>query len=173
LVCGIGAIGLLSPTSIYSKSKQYSQTDSSSAESSRGENPVITSSKRLQLMLEVIAGSLHACSIQQPPEAQYQDEFYRSCHAYSDGLLRTFPEFGTTKGRADFYIPSMQWGVELVREGDRLEQHSGRFSRSGSYASTLLLSDYIILDFRNTRPEHPHPSKCNYLPINLFPLFSS
>ncbi|KAI0280374.1 hypothetical protein BGY98DRAFT_880571, partial [Russula aff. rugulosa BPL654] len=88
----------------------------------------------------------------------YQDEFYCSCHAYSNGLLRTFPEFGTTKGRADFYIPSLQWGVELVREGDRLEQHSGRFSQSGSYASTLLLSDYIILQFRNTRPEHPHPN---------------
>ena len=58
----------------------------------------------------------------------------------------------------------MQWGVELVREGDRLEQHSGRFSQSGSYASTLLLSDYIILEFRNTRPEHPHPSRCNIYP---------
>jgi hypothetical protein len=98
--------------------------------------------------------------IQRPLEAKYHDEFYRSCQEYSNGLLRTFSEFGTTKGRADFYIPSMQWGVELLREGDRLEQHSGRFSQSGSYASTLLLSDYIILDFRNTWPEHPHPSKC-------------
>ena len=111
--------------------------------------------------------------IQRPLEAQYQDEFYRSCHACSDGLLRTFPEFGTTKGRADFYIPSMQWGVELVREGDRLEQHSGRFSQSGSYASTLLLSDYIILDFRNTPPEHPHPSKCTICPSIYFPFFQA
>ena len=82
--------------------------------------------------------------IQRPPEAQYQDEFYRICHAYLNGLLRTFPEFGTTKGRVDFYTPSEQWGVELLREGDSHEQHSRRFSQSGSYRTTLPLSDHII-----------------------------
>ncbi|KAI0282168.1 hypothetical protein BGY98DRAFT_912681, partial [Russula aff. rugulosa BPL654] len=40
-------------------------------------------------------------------------------------------------------------GVELLREG---EQHSGRFSGSGLYGTTLPLSDYIILDGHNTRP---------------------
>jgi hypothetical protein len=96
--------------------------------------------------------------IQRPPEAQYQDEFYRSCHAYSSGLLITFPEFGTGKGRVDFYIPSRQWGVELLREGNRLKQHSesGRFSQSGSYGTTLPLSDHIILDCRKTWPRDPH-----------------
>ncbi|KAF8236630.1 hypothetical protein L208DRAFT_612677 [Tricholoma matsutake] len=33
--------------------------------------------------------------IQRPPEAQYQDEFYRCCHTYSNGSLVTFPEYGT------------------------------------------------------------------------------
>jgi hypothetical protein len=38
--------------------------------------------------------------IQRPPEAQYQDEFYCSCHACSNGSLIAFPEFGTGKGES-------------------------------------------------------------------------
>jgi len=95
--------------------------------------------------------------IQRLPEAQYQDEFYRCCHNYSKGSLLTFPEYGTAKGRVDFYIPTKQWGVELLRDGDRLAQQSGRFSSTGSYATTLPLSDYIILDCRITNPTVAHP----------------
>jgi hypothetical protein len=105
--------------------------------------------------------------IQRPPEAQYQDEFYRSCHAYSNGSLQTFPEFSTAKGRVDFYIPSKEWGVELLRDGDRLEEHSGRFSESGAYGTTLKLSDYIILDCRKTWPMRPHPGMCIICPIHF------
>jgi hypothetical protein len=134
----------------------------------------------LELALEVIGRfSPHFLSaerrigpgcIQRPPEAKYQDEFYRSCHAYSNGSLITFPEFGTLKGRADFYIPCKQWGVELLCEG---EQHSGRFSRSGSYGTNLPLSDYIILDCHNMRPTHPHPSMCIICPSIHFPFFQA
>jgi hypothetical protein len=95
--------------------------------------------------------------IQRPPEAQYQDEFYRCCHIVSNGSLVTFPEFGTKRGRVDFYIPSKRWGVELLRNGDRLEQHSGRFSQTGSYGTSLTVSDYIILDCRTTYPTKSHP----------------
>ena len=48
--------------------------------------------------------------VQCPPEAQYQDEFYCCCHTHSNGSLVTFPEFGTAKGRVDFYIPTKKWG---------------------------------------------------------------
>lgn len=108
---------------------------------------------------------------QRPPEAQYQDEFYRSCYTYSKGSLVTFPEFGTKKGRVDFHIPAMEWGVELLREGNQLTQHSGRFSQSGSYKTTLPIADYIILDFRNTQPKRQHPSMC-IIRTNLYPFFS-
>jgi hypothetical protein len=109
--------------------------------------------------------------IQRPPEAQYQDEFYRSCHTYSKGQLITFPEYGTTKGWVDFYIPSKEWGVGLVCDGDRLEEHSGRFSQSGSYGANLQLSDHIILDFRKTRPKRPHPGMCIICPSIHSPFF--
>lgn len=106
--------------------------------------------------------------IQRRPEAQYQDEFYRCCHKCSNGSLVTFPEFGTAKGRVDFYIPAKKWGVELLRDGDRLAQHSGRFSQSGSYGTTLALSDYIILDCRTTNPVLGHPS--SYICSSVIPV---
>jgi len=93
--------------------------------------------------------------IQLPPEAQYQDEFYRSCYACWKGSIKAFPEFGTKNGRVDFFIPSKRWGVELLREGDRLAQHSGRFARSGAY-EVFSLDDYIILDCRTSWPRKQH-----------------
>jgi hypothetical protein len=39
----------------------------------------------------------------------------------------------------DFYIPSKQWSVELLRNGDRLKQYPGRFCQSGSYALSVQL----------------------------------
>jgi len=59
------------------------------------------------------------------------------------------------KGRVDFYIPDQAWGLELLHDGDKLAQHSGRFSQSESYA-TLPLDDYIILDCRTTHPMQAH-----------------
>ena len=94
--------------------------------------------------------------IQRPPEAQYQDEFYRCSHRYSKGSLITFPEYGTKSGRVDFYIPSKEWGIELLRDGNQLERHSIRFFPTGTYGGTISLSDHIILDFRATSPKKRH-----------------
>ncbi|KAF8331794.1 hypothetical protein F5887DRAFT_55236 [Amanita rubescens] len=94
--------------------------------------------------------------IQRPPEAQYQDELYRCCHTLSEGSLVTFPEFGMAKGRVDFYIPAKRWGIELLRNGDRLASHWSRFSEEGSYTRTISPADYIIVDCRTTRPLAKH-----------------
>ena len=110
--------------------------------------------------------------IQRPPEAQYQDEFYRCCHKISNGSLVTFPEFGTKRGWVDFYIPAKQWAAELLRDGDRLAKQSGRFSRTGSCGSTLDVSDYLILDCRTTYPKVLHPRKLFIImDVILFHLF--
>lgn len=123
----------------------------------------------LQFVVAVIRGfsHRHLCAerrvgpgfVQRPPEAQFQDEFYRCCHAYSKGSVLTFPEFGTKTGRVDFYIPTKKWGVELLRDGDQLEQHSARFSQTGNYGKTLCLLDHIVLDCRVNNPKSPHPSR--------------
>jgi hypothetical protein len=98
-----------------------------------------------------------ASNVQRPPEAQFQDEFYRCCHAHSNGSLISFPEFGDATGRIDFYIPLKKWGVELLRDGDRLENHSSRFTGPGAYAK-MEFEDYIILDFRTRQPKKMHAS---------------
>ncbi|KAM6497511.1 hypothetical protein JOM56_007984 [Amanita muscaria] len=99
--------------------------------------------------------------IQRLPEAQYPDELYRCCHTLSKGSLITFPEFGTAKGRVDFYIPAKTWGIELLRDGNQLARHCGRFSQTGSYGTTLPLSEYIIIDCRTTHPKEQHPYMSN------------
>ena len=35
-----------------------------------------------------------------------------------------------------------------MRDGDQFDQRSGQFSKEESYKTALLVSDYIILDFR-------------------------
>jgi hypothetical protein len=67
-------------------------------------------------------------------------------------------------GRADFYIPAKEWGVELYRSGDRLTEHSGRFS-SGAYQIDISLDRYII---RETRPQRPHPGMCICFSLVIF-----
>ncbi|KAM6503841.1 hypothetical protein JOM56_000784 [Amanita muscaria] len=99
--------------------------------------------------------------IQRLPEVQYQDELYRCCHTLSKGSVLTFPEFGTAKGRVDLYIPAKCWGIELLRDGNQLARHWGRFSQTGSYRTTLPLSEHIIVDCRTTHPKEEHPYMSN------------
>ncbi|PVF91002.1 hypothetical protein CPB86DRAFT_792341 [Serendipita vermifera] len=89
------------------------------------------------------------------PEAQFQQEFYRACGAYTGGCVTTFPECGTAKGRIDFFIRSKKWGVELLRNGIRLRDHKSRFT-TGEYSNWLdegKMEDYIMIDFRSTKPK--------------------
>ncbi|KAG8767028.1 hypothetical protein FRC15_005954 [Serendipita sp. 397] len=137
------------------------------------EKPLIEESDLLTFVIAVISRfsplqlatprKIGPSFVQRPPEAQFQDEFYRCSHLYSKGSLITFPEYGTARGRVDFYIPTKKWGVELLRDGDRLEKHTGRFSGRGAYAQTMDFEDYIILDFRTSRLRDKHPSESRYL----------
>jgi len=98
-----------------------------------------------------------------PPEAQYQQEFYR---AFVDvvGPAYTSPEYGTErgarKGRIDFFIRSKKWGIELLRDGSNLQEHNSRFGEEGAYGMWIpsnTMVDYLILDFRSNRPQVAHP----------------
>ena len=94
------------------------------------------------------------------PEAQFQDEFYSSSSRHSKGSV-SFPEFGTKKGRIDFFIRSKKWGVELLRDGNRLSQHASRFTEVeyGEWIKKGWMSDYIIIDFRTRCPRIVHRGK--------------
>ncbi|KAF8271054.1 hypothetical protein EI94DRAFT_631820 [Lactarius quietus] len=96
-------------------------------------------------------------AVQQIPEAQYPDEFYRCCHDLYPGSAVVFPEFGTKRGRVDFYVKSRKWAIELVRDGDQLQRHVDRFLTTSRYGE-LPIEDFLVLDCRNTIPEKPHPN---------------
>jgi hypothetical protein len=98
-----------------------------------------------------------------PPEAAYQKEFYASLYRTIDGAFYVSPEFssakGFRKGRIDFFIPSEKWGVELLRDGSEPSEHSSQFDDIGDYGvwlPTAEMLDYIILDFRLTKPIRAH-----------------
>ena len=88
------------------------------------------------------------------PEAQFQEEFYRAALVHTHGGVLSFPEFGNKFGWIGFFIPSKKWGIELLRNGDRINAHAKRFTE-GEYRRWILngvLSNYVIIDFRTNVP---------------------
>ena len=58
------------------------------------------------------------------------------------------PIFGST-GFLDFYVNNgLEWGVELLREGDRMGEHAKRFVDGGTYED-IPLEHWVIIDFRH------------------------
>lgn len=72
-------------------------------------------------------------TVQQTQEAQYQDEFYRCSHAFVGDSVAVLPEYGMPSGRVNLYARSKQWGIELLRDGDKLDEHVERFPQYGKY----------------------------------------
>ena len=59
-------------------------------------------------------------------------------------------------GRIDFRIVDPSWGIEFLRDGDRLSEHCNKFVENGLYhqwISNGLIKDWLILDCRHS---HPH-----------------
>ena len=91
-------------------------------------------------------------------EDQFQKEVYRTLYQVTDGKLLTSPEYivkrGKNGGAIDFFLPSPRWGVELVRDGNNIDEHLSRFQTGGQYHSLLVsnkMVDYIVLNFTRKR----------------------
>lgn len=59
-------------------------------------------------------------------------------------------------GRIDFRIVEPSWGIEFLRDGDRLTEHCNRFLEKGTYHQWILnglIKDWLILDYRHSRPQ--------------------
>ncbi|KAJ7287322.1 hypothetical protein C8J57DRAFT_1048858, partial [Mycena rebaudengoi] len=107
-------------------------------------------------------------------------EFYRSLLDF--GQVYVSPEFSSARndlsGRIKFYIQSKKWGIELVRDGDRLGEHSDRFDRiNGAYDRWMNgrfpdMEDFIILDFRQKEVRKAHPAFLNLYHVIFAPNFT-
>ncbi|TFK62718.1 hypothetical protein BDN72DRAFT_903011 [Pluteus cervinus] len=100
--------------------------------------------------------------IQCSPEAAYGDEFYRCCCLHTKGAVVTPPEFGsTTKSRVNLFIPQKRWGVELLCNGDHLDEYVSTSGEYGAWTRSDRGGDYIILDFCHEMPSKAHPGVSN------------
>ena len=92
-----------------------------------------------------------------PHEALYQDEFYRCYKALLGSSSAISSEWARPGcGRIDFKIPGTGWGVELVRDSDRLSDHCQRFESGGTYYPLVCdgsLKDWLILDCTRKTPQ--------------------
>lgn len=85
-------------------------------------------------------------------ERVWQMEFYKAAYCSTSISYVTSVDVGGlfgSSGCIDFTIgyEDVLWGVELVREGRRLDEHIRRFAPHGTYF-LLRLSDYCLIDFR-------------------------
>ena len=92
-----------------------------------------------------------------PLEAQYQDELYRACYEVLGHQLYLSSEWTGKKigGRVDFVVRTMHWAIECLRDGKGIEEHVARFHKGGRYYKWLQtgeIHDFVVLDFRKTRP---------------------
>ena len=116
---------------------------------------------RLQRPIRRIGGSPTA----PPLEAYYQDEFYRCLYHLTLGNCPVSIEFASANtvrpaGCIDFFLDHKKWGIEITRDGSRLQEHASRFESTGAYGAWLTTNDmldYILLDCRKSKPRVSYP----------------
>lgn len=66
--------------------------------------------------------------------------------------------------RIDFMVKDPGWGIELLREGDRLGEHCQRFVGNGKYTPWIRdgsIRDWLIIDCRTSQPRPYRESASN------------
>lgn len=96
------------------------------------------------------------------PESQFQDEFYRSfTNLLGHGIGISSEWSKDADGRIDFHVTDPGWGIEHLRDGDRLSEHCRRFAPMGAYSGWISsghLKDWLIIDCRHSEPKQTSKS---------------
>jgi hypothetical protein len=102
-----------------------------------------------------------------PKEAVFQQEFFAALQACLPPQCYICPELSKTfadahsphtaiSGEIDFFINGdLRWGVELLANGDKIDEHMDRFSQPNGKYSNLNPKDYYVVDFRRSREGKP------------------
>lgn len=82
-------------------------------------------------------------------------EFYRAATSVLPENNNISPDVGRIFGSnryVDFYVNgTLQWAIELLREGSKSAEHEDRFKPGGLYYTMKShIKEYVILDFRRT-----------------------
>ncbi|KAJ6485658.1 hypothetical protein C8R45DRAFT_997364 [Mycena sanguinolenta] len=101
-----------------------------------------------------------------PLDATYQHEFYRCLYQLRPRALMSAEYASASGSRIDFLVHrdehhdnQRSWGIELLRDGDRIHEHAHRFEPSGQYHSIVSdsMTKFIIIDFRTNIPSRTYP----------------
>lgn len=100
-----------------------------------------------------------------PVEACYQNEFYRVLQTVFGFSSKVISEWsGGGDCRIDFMVKDPGWGIELLREGERLGEHCQRFVGNGKYTPWIRdgsIRDWLIIDCRTSQPRPYSESTSN------------
>ncbi|KAA8895773.1 hypothetical protein FN846DRAFT_817875 [Sphaerosporella brunnea] len=121
-----------------------------------------------------LAGCSHGLAsggLQRPVEAQFADEFYRCAFELlgSRSYLTSEWSGAGSRGCLDFFVRGAGWGIELLIEGRKLNEHVERFEQGGSYDRWLAsrtVNDYVIIDFRTSAPEPKGHTKLYHIVLD-------
>jgi hypothetical protein len=87
-----------------------------------------------QNLQHCIQDKLSTAGKPRPLEAQYQDEFYRAFNTIVGRGVPISSEWSRkSDGRVDFWIPQKRWGIKLLRDHNRVDEHCSRFKEGGRY----------------------------------------
>ncbi|CAG8704239.1 12698_t:CDS:1, partial [Racocetra fulgida] len=93
-------------------------------------------------------------------ERVWQMEFYRASMQVLPADIYASVDVGAvfvSEGYLDFYVNDQRnWAIELLRDGDKLQEHQQRFQKDGRYASILKYAkEWAIIDIRNSKKGPP------------------
>lgn len=88
------------------------------------------------------------------PEAPYAYELYRCLYQVTRGKSIVHSEYSyTVAGRIDFFLKGRKWGIEVLKDGDRLSEHINRLDPENTCGSWSMVSERILLNFCTSYPK--------------------
>ena len=101
-------------------------------------------------------------------ERTWQMEFYRAATKVLPNTIYISPDVGAdfgSRGFVDFFVDDNRgWVIELLRDGEKAEDHEKRFKSNGIYSNILRCSvESVIIDIRNASLSPPAVKRTGWM----------